>query len=277
VRLSARQSAIAPKDLEFVSKLIKIVDSNWIEFLRETAKEQESDKSAYRSGNSITASLSILKDVGLDSPSSTERILSLADSAIVQSQVGFKIRRRIAHIYAATKTSVPKEYTYFVQNQSLVPANSGVLIAPDGILEEVLPEATIQTTLIHESYSQASDSCSTAQWQAWSLSAQSRLSTLPPFQNRHVEFETRQGLEKFLKSRNTAKPSEYQYKGRASYRLSDKLFSSSLVSHFDDMLSDDPLAWASFVALLLKGEPSALQFLAIGQVNCRNEHACSTR
>ena len=29
VRLSARQSAIAPKDLEFVSGLIKIVDSNW--------------------------------------------------------------------------------------------------------------------------------------------------------------------------------------------------------------------------------------------------------
>ena len=212
-----------------------------IEFLREASKEQESNKAAFTSGNSITASLAILKDVGLDSPSSTERILSLADSAIKQSHVGFEDRIRIAHIYAATKTSVPYDYTYFVQDQSLVAANIGVLVDPDGILEEVLPEATIQTTLIHESYSQASESCSAEHWQAWSVTSQSRLSTIPPFHVGYREFKTRQGLEKFLSSRNIAKPSEYQYKGRASYRLDDKSFSSSLVSHFDEMACDRPI------------------------------------
>ena len=256
MRLSGRQAAIEPKDLEFVSGLINLIDPDWIEFLRVTAKEQEADESAYRGGSTIADCLAILKGVGLDTPSSTERILSLADASIEQTYVGFEDRKRIAHIYAATETSVPPDYTYFVQDQSLVLARNGVLIDPDGILEEVLPEATLQTTLIHESYSQASESCSTSQWQAWSLSSKSRLATLPPFQNKNADFQTKQGLEEFLTSRNTSNPTEYQYKGRASYRLRDKIFPSSLVSHFDEMLTDDPVAWASFIALLLKGDPS---------------------
>ncbi|MDB4650762.1 ATP-binding protein [Pirellulaceae bacterium] len=256
VRLSTRQSTFSPNDFEFLTARVNIVESEWIEFLSVSAKEAESSSANPQTKTPIESSIALLKVLGLESPSTTEDILICADEAIGRDWSQFESRKRVAHIFAATDTQVPREYEFHVRDRSLVSTDCGVLVDADGILEEVLPECEIRSRVIHDAYNESTDSCSESKWQRWLISDKSRLLTLPPFEEFDRDFATRIGLEEFLTSRNVSKPTDYQYRGRASYGIVDKRLLPSLVDHLAVQESDDSYAWTSFMDLFFKGSSS---------------------
>ncbi|MDG2468275.1 MAG: hypothetical protein P8M80_03275, partial [Pirellulaceae bacterium] len=165
---------------------------------------------------------------------------------------------RLTHIFAATDSSVPKDFRYITRNNESRSVVSGVLIDPDGILEEALDQETVEKEILNDIYSQTeASSCTSRTWNDWALSSKSGLSTVPPFETEKKEFQTQEGLEAFLAERGCEKPTEYHYKSRSFYFIRDTFLPSEIIQHLDQVIDHEPLAWANYLNLFFKGDPQS--------------------
>ncbi|MFN3189122.1 MAG: sacsin N-terminal ATP-binding-like domain-containing protein [Aureliella sp.] len=250
VRLSSRRTDIPDSEWEFLSSFVQVIDSQWIDGIRDANNDT--------SGSSVlntwfADSSALLKELSLDSPTTTDRLMALVcNNAIFGRVPDAQLLVRITHLFAALDATVPERFPYVNRLGKSVCAADGITFDAGSLLEDILPEKFCQTHIIHDDYDRQPIACTRQQWRAWAASQKSRLSALSILDSRRYYINTRPGLEEFLASVGKPPPAEYQYKS-GTFQIDDTEIENTVFEHLAYNKSSTNDAWVKLLKVLLSG------------------------
>ncbi len=248
VRISERRTALPDSEWLFLSNYVCVVEAEWLNLL----KEIKSDDSPYdsRKNDFLEASI-LLRQVGLESPTSIDRLVAHIYERIVHSP---NLERttlvRATQAFAALDATVPDNFSYVNRLNQKMSVTQGVMLDLDSRIEDILPEDFCKQHIIHDDYDDDLRACNPQHWHAWAQSSKSRLSTLCMLENKSSWINTRSGLEQFLASIGAPPPVEYQYKS-GTFSVDDWTFNASISQHLTREEPRNGEIWATLLDTLL--------------------------
>lgn len=248
VRVSERKTDLPDTEWTFLSSFVRVVDSEWLRLLREV----KSEESVLDNRNhEFIESAALLKEVGLESPTSIDRLVAHIYERIVHSP---KLERttlvRATQAFAALDATVPDNFSYVNRLNQKMSVTQGVMLDLDSRIEDILPVDFCKQHILHDDYDDDLRACNPQHWHAWAQSGKSRLSTLCVLENKSYWINTRSGLEQFLASVGAPPPIEYQYKS-GTFSVDDWTFSTSISQHLTREEPRNGENWATLLDAIL--------------------------
>jgi hypothetical protein len=248
VRISERKTDLPDTEWTFLSSFVQVVDSDWLKLLREV-KSNESVLD--NNPPEFIEAAALLKEVGLESPTSTDRLVEHICERIVHST---KVERstlvRATQAFAALDVTVPNNFLYFNRLNQKMSVAQGMMLDVGGRIEDILPEDFCKQHMLHDDYDDDLRACNSQHWHAWALSGKSRLSTLCVLESKSHWINTRSGLEQFLASVGAPPPVEYQYKS-GTFSVDDWTFNASISRHLTSEEHRNGENWATLLDAIL--------------------------
>ena len=244
IRVSARRDQLAEADWNFISDFALAIDRHWIAHLSKLRSKGEDEDHPV---------LTLLQALALHEPSQVDRIAAQASRRLLaRKEMPTEDCVRIAHIFAALDATVPEDFQYVTEDESLRQVrNTPVVFDPSGEVENLVPEVWAKAHLLHSDYVQTFTSCSRDRWYQWANSAKSRLYSFVPITKQDQRFNTRPSLVAFLQSQGGESPAEYHFKND-SFVVGDFDFPAEIRQHWLKQGGTNPKLWASVIQGILK-------------------------
>ena len=248
VRISDRKTDLPAAEWTFLSSFVRVVDSEWLRLLRDV----KSDDSILddRSHEFIDAA-SLLKDIGLDVPTSIDRLVAHIYDRIVQTHtLESTTLIRATQAFAALDASVPENFSYVNRLKKRMSVALGVMHDRRSRLEEILPTDFCEQHILHDDYDDDLRACNLEHWHNWAHSGKSRISVLCVIEKKSDCINTRNGLGRFLSSIGVPQPVEYHYKS-GTFSVDDWSFSEPVLQHMTREESRNLENWAILLEAIL--------------------------
>jgi len=244
IRVSSRGQQLSEEDWNFISDLAQAIDQEWIVHLNKQKSKDRDDEQH--------PALAFLRMVGLHEPSQVDRIAEQASRRLIaRGDIQLVDCVRIAHIFAALDATVPDDFRYATEDLTLHPiAIHAVVVDLNGAAESLLPEVWANEHLLHVQYASEFKSCSRERWHKWVLSPKSKLHSFIPLQIMVMKIRARSELERFLTSREGAKPNEYRYKSN-DFIIQDWHFPAPVFQYWEKQAPTNTKLWPAIMRGLL--------------------------
>ena len=249
VRLSDRRSLGSASDWAFLGRHLRFLDRGWARFLAEQRASAE-DTDAASVSESISRAEALLARYRLADSSDADQIIDRAAASLFgQQTVSIADCVQLAQIAAALEVTAGRSFRYVTSDGRLRAPHEAV-VDTDGDLEELLPEHTRRSALLHPQYYQAFASCTSHAWSEWIRSGRAGLGTFPAIEARKVRFHQRSAVEREMRLRGAKEPVQYHYRSNDCV-ISDWDFPDELWAHWHQLAEEGPRVWAEIAARIL--------------------------
>ena len=249
VRLGEKKLLQSDEDWEFLAGHLIVLNQNWTRFLTEQRRDN-ADGSGQ--DDSVHGALAILKKIGLDDASDVNAVIErVAAGYFASGQPTLVDCVQLAQIGAKLGVTVGGSFRYACVDLKLRAIGSGVLFDENGSLEELLPEASQQTLLLHPSYVANFKSCSREDWLRWVSSGRSGLLTFAPLVQKRNSIYGRQRIVAQAQARELRGTLYYPYVTE-SFIIEDYDFPPEYWKHWDAVAKTDPGVWAKVAQNILE-------------------------
>jgi hypothetical protein len=230
VRIAEGRQTKSDDDWQFLMDQLRVLDMGWPRFLSDQV-EPSTNLGDPTAKVDAAVAVQVLATMGLDRPSDARRIVASAASRLLRSTLSLDDAVRFAHVVAALKAEVPKDFQFFCRDGALRATSSGVISDETGALEAILPNDWCAQHLLHPRYAEGSSSCTVFEWQAWARSEKSGLLACPPLVQSSRKFLGRARAESLLKERGYQGQLSTHYSGE-TFLLNDWDFEIALWGHW---------------------------------------------
>ena len=250
-----RARTLKASDLEFLSRFLLILDSDWPEFLaRQLESAEVTDDSELESRARLADR--VMGELGLARPTTVDRILqSFTDSffhAKDEDEYETEDCVRIAHIAARLRASAPLGFQYAAQDGMLLDVNDDLVLADiDGKLDMFVDPAWYECNVLRDEYSNLTDTCSAEEWRDWVLGPESRLHTFVPLTRKYEWVRGRDKLESLLRQRGYRGELSYHYKS-SDFRITDWDFPEEHWQYWSELAQEDEFLWSALLTHILQ-------------------------
>jgi hypothetical protein len=246
-----------PADWDFFGNHLKILDSDWFDFL---SVEIGSDDSS-QDGNQIEkrkSALKLMEILGLSNQVGLPRLINhLAKKLKEDPRNQLENCVRLTHIAAGVKADLPEQFPFFNRYGGACIVGS-LVRDPDGFIENHLPENLSRKLLLHPFYFLNNSSCTEEKWNEWVMGPQSGLLAFPLPRSDWSQLDGKEALLSLLEIRCYTGPVQDHYQ-RKLYELADWDYPPEAWACWDEHGANDPLFWERWMR----------HFLSIGTDNLR--------
>lgn len=248
VRLPSKKEAISEEAWGFLTRLVQVVDQNWLRFL-ESLKDQK--------GKWTQSALQLLKDIDLDRSSETNAIVANAcRNLFCRRNVPLEQHIWIAHLMAALDAKTPEEFRCITRDGEQHRISDGIIGSQDPSIEALLPEDWAAAHFLHDKYFEEYTACSRQQWEDWLKSQKSGF--LPFIHLRKTivfdSYDLREEVRRFVKSRGSNESIDF-YAQVQRVKISDFGFPEELKEFWSKRSKEDPTIWAKIAERILTAPP----------------------
>ncbi|RJP72901.1 MAG: hypothetical protein C4532_05115 [Candidatus Abyssobacteria bacterium SURF_17] len=233
IRLSSKKETVSDEGWEFLSKLVLVIDRQWVEYLGK-ATNQNADFDAGRQ---------LLSDLNLERPSDANEVARNACRRLfARSNVELEDCVRIAHVMAALDARTPDEFLCVTMDGKQRKPSEGVIAAPDAGLADLFPQEWRESHFLHKDYFSESKVCTKWAWQDWMNSPKSNFAPFSVLRDKVTTYWSRGSVERLLQSRQAEKPQNYPYV-RGAFEFHDFDFDDILLKNWEEAAREEPGIW----------------------------------
>jgi hypothetical protein len=252
VRLSTAKRLLSDDDWTFVTKRLKILDREWLNFL---SQQKRKGTSSGQQEDPNDAARQFLVSLALNEPTSADELVARTYHELSQDKtVQLHDMVRLTHIIARLDVPVPKGLDYVTRDLFRRKVDDNLSLDLNGELEALLPDSFIQSHLLHADYSSAFRSCTRQQWESWIRSPKSGLRSFVGF-NESQDWYFGYNISPFLKKRQCKLPEKLPIRTMA-FKVTDFDFVPELLAHWDNLAKTDNQVWTKVVRLISE-DPTA--------------------
>lgn len=240
VRLEAQRFK-SPQAWEFLSKHLRIVDAEWLRYLKDLLPAGPTVRTNPPLSPECLAA-DVLKALGLDEASDASRLVNQAAESFFSAET-FSVDEcvQIAHIAAALNASVSDIFHYMTDG-GVTPVTSSVVADPDNDLDLFTDEEWCREHLLDRAYWDATSFCDRSVFRQWALSERSRLLTFVPLVTSTRSLWGREAARTLLAERGAKGQPYFHYKTH-NFALEDCDFEASHWKHWHNLSHKDRGVW----------------------------------
>ncbi len=261
VRLSTRKDALEPEVTTWLAGQTAVLDHHWVEWInKQRKKDEDEDESPHQE---------FLRELQLNEPTPPNRLVEQAAAAVfARKEVTIEECVKLAQVLAALGASIPQGFQFVTRDCYRRQVSHGIVFDHDGAVAELSPGAWAEEHILHEDY-HTFTGCSEEAWLRWLASQNCSLRRAFPILRGTDEIYSRSSLEKRLRARGAAVPTEYPYQ-REQFTFIDFVIDSALVSHWNKEAAKHPDVWHRALSLILAEAPHAWSPTLSAQVTQRH-------
>ena len=248
VRLGERRN-LKPEDWEFLSPYFLAIDSNWTRFLANQRQAVDTSGDGLLRMQ-VQLAQNVISALGLGEATSVDRIISRVADTFFSRKPPSEIQdyARLAHIAAKLGAAVPEHFQFFTQAGELV--GGSILADIDNDLDLFVDLDWYEKNVLHEAYSNTSETCSTEEWRQWVRSAGSRLGTFVPLSQTSCRIRGRESLKESLRSRGFHGEPHFRYRSH-DFDFDDWNFDSLHWDYWTALAQNDEGFWSTLLSRIL--------------------------
>lgn len=201
VRLGKKKLLMRQEDWDFLSKHLLVINQNWIRFIaeqRKIATERDDEQKL-----SLTESAEdLLESYGLDEASDVSEVVHQVASLFFQTEnLPLSSCVTLAHIAATLNASIGDGFQYGTLDGHRKNIDDHIVADIDHRLSTLVNDEWYRFHVLHPAYFKNFESCREAEWNRWTQSDRSRISTFVPLMMKKQKCESRRELESICQER----------------------------------------------------------------------------
>ncbi len=250
VRLGDKRLLDSDNDWQFLAEHLLVLHHSWMRFLADQRRlaEERTDVDAL---NSVKRAQAVLEKIGLDESADVDTVINrVAAEFFARERVGLAECVQLAQMAAKLRVTVGDDFCYVTRDGQLCPSNSIILFDDGNGAEELVPESTRASLLLHPDYSSEFRSCTRQEWMSWVTSGRAKLHSLPPIAERRVSIYGRPKVEGELRRRGSTGSPAYQYKTH-EFVIIDWDFEETYWLHWNELAKQNDRLWADIAERVL--------------------------
>lgn len=254
-RLGEKKLLASDEDWTFLDTYLVVLNPNWVRFLADErlAGERDEDEARLDAANDANE---ILFKLGLNETSQAGPVIErVASQFFSQASIEMGGCVRLAQIAAKLGVQVGPGFRFVTRDRKVHPVGNRVLIDASGELEELLPEISRDTRLLHGDYMKKYTSCTKEEWASWVASGKSGLLDFMPVVPSQKHYWTRTDIQKELKRRGVSAAINFHYV-TDKFIVKDWDFSQEAWKRWQEIAPSDATVWWRIVTRLLS-EPKS--------------------
>ena len=253
VRLAEKGDILNEQQWVFLTKLVRLVDRDWIDFLSKDGEVSNTSQDAKE----------VLRWLELDRASRSSKIAELAcNSLFHQDEVAVEDCVKFSRILSAMNVDAPQSMKYVTRDGVFREHDELLVYLNDVKVEEYLPEAWAAKHLISDAYLSSSDNFSLEQWNSWVTQGRSKLQPcIVPCSLRERGLNSTDVSEIFLE-RSGRSPIVHLSPDN-QFDIKDYDFHSDLLAHWRSLEKRETVIWQLLLAAILRSPDWCWQ-------NCRS-------
>lgn len=254
VRLGEKKLLQSEGDWDFLAEHLIVLNQNWPRFLAEE-RRTAADQDGPDAQNEVKAAYAILEEIGLGDTSDVDKVVDQVAAAFFsQDRVTLAGSVQLAQIAAKLGASAGGAFRYVTRDRTVRAVEDVIYSDLDGGLEELLPEASRESQLLHSDYAKCFDSCSREDWLQWLAAGKSGLRTFVPLVEGQGFSGRRHKLDDELKRRSCHPAVESRYSDPWFY-IMDWDFEPAVWQHWQKISATDTAVWRRVAERLLSEKP----------------------
>ena len=253
VRVGERRNLKA-EDWEFLSPHFLAMDLNWPRFLNQQRQEGETSGDEVLKGQ-VQLALNSISALGLGESNSADRIISKVADAFFSQEPAPEILdfARLTHIAAKLGAAVPDNFRFVTQGGDL--ALGPVLADIDNDLDMFVNSDWYRRNVLHDAYTNPSETCTSDEWRQWVRSPGSRLRAFAPLSQTRTRIRGRERLRERLRLRGLHGELQFRYRSDL-FAVEDWNFASSHWEHWESLARENDEFWSDLLSRILE-QPSS--------------------
>ena len=256
-RLGEKKLLQKEDDWEFLSRYLRVIDTNWTRYITDQKLQLNSGKNDLL-GSQLDSTHQILVSTKKEEAADVDNIFSLVSKTFFSKQ---NIDRseifRIAQIAAKLNAKVGSEFQFITRDGYLRSNSSTIYYDETGRLERFIPENLRDKSLLDNHYFMDFGSCTKEDWSHWLRSGNAGLRTFIAAGYFYKDAQTIAQVNSIVEEHGYSGEIEFPYERCSYYYLTDYDFPNDYWGFWNSQASDDKSYWCEFFDLLLKYQKQA--------------------
>ena len=242
VQIGAQSRPLSDDDMGFLLRFVSVADRSWMSQFSEPHDHENNDERVQNAS-------SLLRRLELSRPATIADLIRRAATAVFDSDDPGDNGFTIARLAAQAEISADHNYRFRCRDGRWRSSNDGLIIAPTGPMERLLPESWCDARALDDEYEYGLGISGRGAWRDWAI-AKGGLTAFPRPRPVEVRLTGEKKLRQFFNERGGVPPTEQRIQ-RKSYVCVDHDFDAELWSYWESVSTADSRIWSSVVTGLL--------------------------
>ena len=263
VQIGAQSRSLSDDDMGFLLRFVSVADRSWMSQFSEPHDHENNDER-------VQNARSLLRRLELSRPATIADLIRRAATAVFDSDDPGDNGFTIARLAAQAEISADHNYRFRCRDGRWRSSNDGLIIAPTGPMERLLPESWCDARALDDEYEYGLGISGRGAWRDWAI-AKGGLTAFPRPRPVEVRLTGEKKLRQFFHERGGVPPTEQRIQ-RKSYVCVDHDFDAELWSYWESVSTADSRIWSSVVDGLLDAGQVPTSQVKVFQMGVSQRH-----